>query len=126
MFQGIDLVDVEKFRNVFFRHEDFEKDIFTASERKHCAGKKNPYRHFAGLFAAKEACAKALGLGFFGFGIDHRFLEIEVLPDGSSYRLRLRGRMDKQARRKHLEVFSVALTETGDYALAAVVLSRDR
>lgn len=35
--------------------------------------------HLAGLFAAKEAVAKALGTGFAGFG----FANVEILPDAS-------------------------------------------
>ena len=40
-----------------------------------CAERR--HEHLAGLFAAKEAVAKALGTGFAGFG----FADIEVLPD---------------------------------------------
>ena len=59
----------------------FAERLLTGREREPLArmSAKRAAEHMAGLFAAKEAVAKALGTGFSGFG----FADIEVLPDGN-------------------------------------------
>jgi len=59
---GVDIVKVERFINV---SESFCEKIFTMREREYLH--KKTAESMAGLFAAKEAVAKALGTGFSGF-----------------------------------------------------------
>jgi len=59
---GVDIVKVERFKNVT---ESFYEKIFTTREREYLHNK--PAESMAGLFAAKEAVAKAVGTGFSGF-----------------------------------------------------------
>ena len=76
--QGIDIVDVEKFRAVLARNPGFADELFTEEERVYCLSRRNPTLHFAGRFAAKESYLKALGTG-----IDHIFQEIEIRATNS-------------------------------------------
>ena len=77
--QGVDIVDIRKFKDITLRNEQFIPDIFTQREQEYCLSRKDPYVHFAGRFAAKEACMKALGWGLSLTGIDNMFQEIEIV-----------------------------------------------
>ena len=121
--QGVDIVEISKFEEVVKRNHRFLLDLFTEQERTYCQSMKNPTLHFAGRFAAKESCAKALGTGFSGSGIDHLFQEIEVIssPSGKP-EISLSGWAAKIARRKKIEQASVSISHASDYAVASVIL----
>ncbi len=121
--QGIDIVEVGKFRNVMERHAAFVGEIFTEQEQEYCLSRKDPQLHFAGRFAAKESYLKALGTGFSGSGIDHAFREIEVLPDRSGRPgIRVTGWISKLAQRRRIDQCSVSISHSGTYAVASVIL----
>jgi holo-[acyl-carrier protein] synthase len=62
---GSDLVDVRRIESVVSRHgERFLMRIFTDIERATAEQRAKPIETYAKRFAAKEACAKALGTGF--------------------------------------------------------------
>ena len=121
--QGVDLVEISKFEGVVKRNRRFLLDLFTEQERTYCQSLKDPILHFAGRFAAKEACAKALGTGFSGSGIDHLFQEIEVVsrPSGKP-EISLNGWAAKIAGRKKIDQASVSISHTSGYAVASVIL----
>lgn len=122
---GVDLVAVSKLRDVCERHENFIPEVFTQAERDYCLSKKNPYRHLAGRFAAKEACMKALGRGL--HGTDSMLREIEVVHEPSGKpSLRLTGFARKLAARFSLSRFSVSISHTEDLAVSTVVLSGEK
>ena len=61
---GSDLCDVRRIAGVIERHgERFLDRIFTEIERAKADGRANRAETYAKRFAAKEACAKALGTG---------------------------------------------------------------
>jgi len=61
---GADIVDVERIRGVFERQGDrFLDRVFTEEERAYCFGMKEPHKHLAARFAAKEAVSKAFTTG---------------------------------------------------------------
>jgi len=58
---GIDITDVNRFSSkIYSKNKQFYKKIFTKNEIDYCTKFKNPYTHFAGKFALKEAVIKAL------------------------------------------------------------------
>lgn len=123
--QGVDLVAVSRLREVCERHENFISEVFTENERDYCMSKKNPYRHLAGRFAAKEACLKALGRGL--HGIDNMLSEIEVVQASSGRpSLRLRGFAEKLASRLAVRQLTVSISHTEDLAVSTVVLSGEK
>jgi holo-[acyl-carrier protein] synthase len=62
---GSDITDVRRIAKVLERHGDrFIDRIFTATERERAERRRNRIETYAKRFAAKEACAKALGTGF--------------------------------------------------------------
>ncbi len=61
---GSDITDVRRIAKVIERHGDrFLDRVFTPAERKRAESRKNRIETYAKRFAAKEACAKALGTG---------------------------------------------------------------
>lgn len=124
--QGIDMVEIPRFKKVFLRNKDFVSDIFTDREREYCLSTKEPYIHFAGRFAAKEAALKALGAGIRA-GIDHIFREIEIIPHSSGKPLlSFSGWAEKICKRLRLSQFTVSISHSANYAVATVILVGDK
>jgi len=121
--QGIDLVEISKFREILHRHSQFISDIFTERERAYCQSMKDPYPHLAGRFAAKESYLKALGTGISGPGINSIFQEIEVIPAASGRpEVSVSGWAEKIAKRKRISQCSLSISHTLHYAVATVIL----
>jgi holo-[acyl-carrier protein] synthase len=87
---GVDLVDIRRIEKTIERHgERFIARIYTAVERARAERKANRIETYAKRFAAKEACAKALGTGF-RHGVFFRDMGVVNLPSGKPT-LRLTG-----------------------------------
>jgi holo-[acyl-carrier protein] synthase len=79
---GSDITDIRRIEKVIGRHGDrFLERIFTESERKRAERKAKRVETYAKRFAAKEACAKALGTGIRG-GVWWRDMGVVNLPSG--------------------------------------------
>jgi holo-[acyl-carrier protein] synthase len=79
---GTDLCDIRRIEQTIARHGNrFVERIFTPVERRLAEGRANPAATYAKRFAAKEACAKALGTGF-REGVFFRDLGVVNLPSG--------------------------------------------
>ena len=62
---GSDLIDIRRIEGTLGRFGDrFLDRVFTPTERVKSDGRANRAASYARRFAAKEACAKALGTGF--------------------------------------------------------------
>lgn len=71
---GIDITDISRFERMD-NLDGFVHRVFTDREREYFDLKKNRVESIAGSFAAKEAFAKYMGVGFNGFS----FRDIEIL-----------------------------------------------
>ena len=120
--QGIDLVDVDRFREVFGDESARLRRVFTRGELRDAERGSDPMASLAARFAAKEAALKALGIGIGAIGIDRRLKEIEVRKRGAAPVLALRGGLAKRARRAGIRHGSVSLTHDGGLAMASVLL----
>lgn len=127
---GSDLVDIGRIDFLLKRFEKrFEERVFTREEQIYCKKQRDPSATFAKRFAAKEACAKALGLGF-QEGI--RWVDIEVLntPLGKPF-LTLKGGaynhlkilMKNEAPLHAKSRVDLSLCDEGSLAQAFVVIS---
>jgi holo-[acyl-carrier protein] synthase len=79
---GSDIIDARRIAKTIERHgERFLARIFTPLERAKADKRKNRNETYAKRFAAKEACAKALGTGF-RRGVFWRDMGVINLPSG--------------------------------------------
>ncbi|MYG51359.1 MAG: holo-ACP synthase [Rhodospirillaceae bacterium] len=84
MIVGIssDLIDIRRIRNTLDRFGDrFTHRCFTDVERARADGRRRRAETYAKRFAAKEACAKALGTGL-RRGVYWRDMGVVNLPGG--------------------------------------------
>ena len=122
-YPGVDLVNRNRLQSVFLRRSGLLEEVFSERERKECLSRKDPWKHLAGRFAVKEACLKALRLGFSTAGIDHALGEIEVLAKNSRRsELLMHAWVAKVGRKRKISRGELSITYAGDYALATVVL----
>lgn len=80
---GIDLLEIQRIKELVLRQPNFSKRILTEKEENYYQ-KLSEHRQIeflAGRFAAKEAFSKAIGTGIGG---DVSFLDIEILPDSKN------------------------------------------
>ncbi len=79
---GNDIIDIRRIERTLVRFGDrFVARVFTAIERRKCDARAQRSASYARRFAAKEACAKALGTGF-RRGVYWRDLGVVNLPSG--------------------------------------------
>ncbi|HUK60505.1 MAG TPA: holo-ACP synthase [Stellaceae bacterium] len=79
---GSDLIDIRRIEKTLERHgERFLDRVFTDVERRRSERRAGRVASYAKRFAAKEACAKALGTGFRD-GVFFRDLGVVNLPGG--------------------------------------------
>lgn len=79
---GSDLCDIRRMAKVIERHGDrFLTRVFTETERRRAQERAHSAATYAKRFAAKEACAKALGTGI-RRGVWWRDMGVVNLPGG--------------------------------------------
>jgi holo-[acyl-carrier protein] synthase len=79
---GSDIIDIRRIENTLARWGDkFIERCFTETERLRSEGRRGRVASYAKRFAAKEACAKALGTGF-RRGVFWRDMGVVNLPSG--------------------------------------------
>ena len=79
---GNDAIDIRRVEKVIEKHGDrFTGRIFTDAERKRAERRAKSVETYAKRFAAKEACAKALGTGLRA-GVWWRDMGVINLPSG--------------------------------------------
>jgi phosphopantetheine--protein transferase-like protein len=105
---GFDIVEVARFKKLG-KNSPFFKKVFTERERIYCFSYKNPFPHFAGIFAVKEAVGKALGVNKFPLTA----IEVRHAPSGKP-ELWLRG--------KRTKVVAVSISHTDTVAGAVVIV----
>ena len=119
---GIDLVENERMRKTLRRwSRSFKGKVFLPRERSYCDTRAEPWNHYAGRFAVKEAVSKA-----FGTGVSEHigWLDIEVIRDektgAPSVRLSAKG--SRLAKKRGVEQVLVSLSHTRHYAVAQALL----
>jgi len=120
---GTDLCDIRRIEKTLERFgERFLMRLFAESERAKAARRPNPASSLAQSFAAKEACAKALGTGF-RQGVFWRDMVVANHPTGQPY-MRISG--GAEARLRALTppgmTAHVHVTQTDEYPFANAVV----
>ena len=123
---GSDIVDVRRIAKVIERHGDrFIDRIFTATERAKAEHRANSAETYAKRFAAKEACAKALGTGL-RRGVFWRDMGVVNLAGGRPTMTLTGGalsRLQAITPRGYEARIDLTLTDEGPTAQAIVIIS---
>ena len=121
---GVDLVRIERMHAALERFgERFSRRILTHGEIEEFRRSQQPARFLASRFAAKEACAKAMGTGFraglslrhIGVSHDEQGKPVLTSSDKASALLQERG----------ITASHISLSDEQDHAIAFVVLESD-
>ena len=120
---GNDLIDIRRIEKTIQKHgERFLNRVYTDIERIKSDRRRMRAASYAKRFAAKEACAKALGTGL-SQGVYWRDMGVVNLPSGRPT-LRLTGGAAKVLKEMTPEGYEVRidLTLTDDFPLAAAIV----
>ena len=125
---GSDISDVRRVAKVIEKHGDrFLTRVFTDTERARADRRKNRVETYAKRFAAKEACAKALGTGMRA-GVWWRDMGVVNLPSGRPT-MKLTGgaaaRLDKLTPAGHAARIDLTITDEYPLAQAFVIISAE-
>lgn len=123
---GTDLLDIRRLEKTLARWGDrFCLRVYTERERRRCENHVNRAARYAQRYAAKEACAKALGTGF-REGVAWRDMEVDNLASGKPF-LRLSGaaaaRLSLLTPPGLRPAIDLSLTDEYPFAHAIVVIS---
>ena len=123
---GIDIVENYRLKEILLKKKsNFKKRIFTINEVLYCEKKSNSISCYAKRFAAKEAFAKALGIGF---RKNINFKDIEVVNNtyGKPYIS-----INKKITNKIKTLFKVkkfnillSISDEKKYSIASVIISK--
>ncbi|CAD7773078.1 MAG: Holo-[acyl-carrier-protein] synthase [Candidatus Methanoperedenaceae archaeon GB50] len=120
---GVDLVYIPRVMKLLERWgERFRQRIFTEREIKYSFSKKLFQYELAARIGAKEAFAKALGLGW-RQGLRWKDVEVVNLNTGQPV-LNLYGRAQEICNEIGIKNCFVSLTHDRDYAVAVVILEK--
>ena len=123
---GSDLADMRRIARSLERFGDrFTHRVFTPAERARAERKADRLGTYAKRFAAKEACAKALGTGVPRRGVHWRDLGVVNLPSGRPTLQLTGGAAERLAAITPAGMTAniwLTLTDDPPYALAFVVI----
>lgn len=121
MLIGIDIIEIDRIKQVILRTPRFMERVYTTGELAYCRSKANPYPSLAARFAAKEAMRK-LHPVFIG-GI--RFHEVEV-ESGLAGRpqILLHGTALIRCEQGGIRNINLSLSHSATHAIAAVVAEK--
>ena len=122
---GTDLANIERIQGVLDRFGDrFRNRVFSQTEQATAERRHRPAATYAKRWAAKEACAKALGTGL-RMGIAWRDMTVINLPSGQPAMQLVGWAAERLARMtpiRHEAVLHISLTDDHPWAHAIVVI----
>jgi holo-[acyl-carrier protein] synthase len=122
---GSDLCDIRRIERTLERHgERFTERVFTDIERRKAEGRAHRAATYAKRFAAKEACAKALGTGM-RRGVFWRDMGVVNMRSGQPTMALTGGaaeRLKALLPAGHEAVIHLTITDEHPYAQAFVVI----
>lgn len=120
---GIDIIEVQRIREVLSRTPRFTERVFTTAERVYCDSRGAvAAQHYAARFAAKEAALKAFQTGWRG-GISWQDVEIGSRESGAPF-LIFHGPVQELFEKSGATAVHLSMSHTSEHAIAQVVLER--
>lgn len=110
---GIDLVEIKRFKQLSFsENQPFYKKNFSEGEIDYCMKFNEPYKHFAGKFALKEALIKSIDKKITLSEIETSYLDskpiVKILEGNENYR------------------FLASVSHENEFAIAVVICEKLR
>ena len=119
---GVDIIENKRIKNSL-KNSKFKKKIYSDNELKQSSLSKNKVSYFSKRFAAKEAFAKALGIGFRG---NLNFCDIEVVNDklGKPYYLKTKKITEIIQMKFKIKKFNcfLSISDEKDYSTAFTII----
>jgi len=114
---GVDIIEIERIRSTLGRRgERFIGHVFLPREAQYCLSRRDPAKHFAARFSAKEAVVKALAVKR---SMTFLWREIEVTrSDDGAPSIVLTGRALSLARDRGVTEVRVSLSHSDTHAVA--------
>jgi holo-[acyl-carrier protein] synthase len=126
---GTDLCDIRRIERTLERFgRRFIERLFDEAEQRKADRRPNPASSYAQSFAAKEACAKALGTGFRD-GVFWRDMVVANHPSGQPYLILSGGakaRLDSLVPTGSKARIDISQTDEYPMAQAVVIISAER
>ena len=121
---GIDIIDINRIRSVINKYGNrFKKRCFSISEIKRSEKRLNSIESYAKRYAAKEACAKALGTGL-ARGVFWKDIEVVNNKYGKPF-IQLHGKAKKifkNINKTSSTKIEISLSDEKKYAIANVTI----
>ena len=121
---GTDIIDINRIRKVIDKYGNrFKKRCFSNSEIERSEKRLNSVESYAKRYAAKEACAKALGTGL-ARGVFWKDIEVENNQYGKPF-IKLHGRAKeifKNMNKTSNTQIEISLSDEKKYAIANVTI----
>ena len=121
---GIDIIDINRIRRVIDKYGNrFKKRCFSISEIKRSEKRLNSIESYAKRYAAKEACAKALGTGL-ARGVFWKDIEVVNNKYGKPF-IQLHGKAKKifkNINKTSITKIEISLSDEKKYAIANVTI----
>ena len=119
MQNGIDIVKIDRFEKLL-ENDSFLNKYFAKIECEYINQKNNKVETVAGLYAAKEAVLKALGIGI-GRGLDLKEVVINHDDKGAPF-VEIDAKIQYYLNSKGCSSISVSISHDADYAVAFCVI----
>jgi len=123
---GTDLIDIRRIERTLARFgERFVERVFTVAEQTRAERRSDRAAAYAKRFAAKEACAKALGTGF-RQGVYWRDIAVDNRPSGQPVLHLTGGAAERLARLTPTGMtarIDLSLTDEPPFGHAVVIIS---
>ena len=121
---GIDIIDINRIRRVIDKYDNkFKRRCFSISEIERSEKRLNSVESYAKRYAAKEACAKALGTGL-ARGVFWKDIEVNNDRYGKPF-IKLHGKAKKifknMCNNSNTKI-EVSLSDEKKYAIANVLI----
>ena len=121
---GIDIIDIQRIRRVIDKYGSrFKKRCFSISEIQRSENRLNSVESYAKRYAAKEACAKALGTGL-ARGVFWKDIEVVNNQYGKPF-IKINGKAKaifKNIKRNSNPKIEISLSDEKQYAIANVTI----
>lgn len=108
---GVDLVLIERFNNI---SKNFINKYFTTNEINYINSKNRNTETIAGIYAAKEAFLKSIGVAFNKYALK----DIEILHDNGRPYFNIKETIKKEIDKNN---FSLSISHEDKYVIAFVI-----